>query len=81
MSCLKFYRFGKKKKLFGVTVSIFVVKFLVLHVIFSEYVSLSLDQQSEVQYSLFFLYIQVEDYRNILRLRCWPIAFSSYKPF
>ena len=32
--------------------------------------SISLDQQFEVPYSLFLLYVQVEDYQNILKLRC-----------
>ena len=32
--------------------------------------SISLDQQSEVSYSLLLLYVQVEDYQNILKLRC-----------
>ena len=27
------------------------------------------------------LYVQVEGYRNILKLRCTPIAFTSYKDF
>ena len=30
--------------------------------------SISQDQQSEVSYSLFFLYVQVEDYQNKLKL-------------
>ena len=38
--------------------------------------SLSLDLESEVSHSLFLLYIQVEDFRNILKL-----AFTSYKAF
>ena len=32
--------------------------------------SISLNQQSEVSYSLFFLFVQVKDYQNILKLRC-----------
>ena len=40
-----------------------------------------LDQQSEILYSLFLMYIQVEGYQNILKLRCWPLAFISYKAF
>ena len=32
--------------------------------------SLSLDQQSKGLYSLFLLYVQVEGYRNILKLGC-----------
>ena len=39
----------------------------------------SLDQQSELLCSLFLLCAQVEDYQNILKLRCWPLASSSYK--
>ena len=43
--------------------------------------SISLDQQSEISYSLFLLYVQVEDYQNILKLRCQPLALTSYKTF
>ena len=43
--------------------------------------SMSLDQQSEVSDSLFLLYVQVEDYQNILKPKCWPLAFTSYKVF
>ena len=49
--------------------------------------SISVDQQSKVLYSLhvqhvqFLLYVQVEGYRNILKLRCRPIALASYKAF
>ena len=32
--------------------------------------SIALDQQSEVSYSLLLLHVQVEDYQNILKLRC-----------
>ena len=45
---------------------------------------ISLDQQSEVLSSLLLLllfYFQVEDYHNILKLRCCPLAFTSYKDF
>ena len=42
---------------------------------------LSLDQQSKVLYTLFLLYIQVEGYRNILKLRCRPLGFTSYVAF
>ena len=38
-----------------------------------------MDQQSEVSYSLFLLYVQVEDYQNIVKLRRRPLAFTSYK--
>ena len=30
----------------------------------------SLNQQFEVSYSLFLLYVQVENYQNILKLKC-----------
>ena len=39
---------------------------------------ISLDQQSKVLYSLF---VQVEGYRNILKLTCRLVAFTSYKAF
>ena len=32
--------------------------------------SISLDQHCDILYSLFLLYVQVEDYQNILKLRC-----------
>ena len=32
--------------------------------------SISLDQQHEVSYSLFLLLVQIEDYQNILKLMC-----------
>ena len=37
--------------------------------------SISLDQQSEVLCSLFLLYVQVDCYRNVLKLGCRPLAF------
>ena len=37
---------------------------------------MSLDQQSVI--SLFLLYVKVEVYRNILKLRCWSFAFTLY---
>ena len=40
-----------------------------------------LDQQSEMLWSLFWLYVQVEVYQSILKLRCWPLAFTLYKAF
>ena len=43
--------------------------------------SISLDRQSEVFYSLILLYVQIESYQNILNIRCRPIAFTSYQPF
>ena len=42
---------------------------------------LSLDQQFEILYNIFLRYIQVEDYRNILKLTCWLLAFISYQTF
>ena len=42
---------------------------------------ISLDQQSEVLYRLFLLYDQVMEYQNILKVRCWSLAFISYKAF
>ena len=41
--------------------------------------SISLDQKSEILYSLFLLYIQVKGYQNILKLRCWQLAFTLNK--
>ena len=41
-------------------------------------VSISLDQQSNVLYSLLLLYGQVEGYRNISKLSCRPLAFTSF---
>ena len=35
----------------------------------------------EILYSLFSLYVQVQDYQNILKLRCQPLAFISYTAF
>ena len=43
--------------------------------------SISLDQQSEVSYSLFLLYVEVEDYKNIFKLRGGPLGFTSFKVF
>ena len=40
--------------------------------------SISLDQSSKVLYSVFIV-CQVESYRNILKLSCRPLAFTSYK--
>ena len=42
--------------------------------------SIPLDQQSKVLYGLFFI-CQVEDYPNILKLSCKPLAFTSFKAF
>ena len=41
--------------------------------------SIYLDQQSKVLYSLFLLHVSVEGYRNILTLSCRPLAFTSHK--
>ena len=43
--------------------------------------SIFLDQQFKVLHNLFLLYVQVEVYRNILKLRCIPLAFTSNKAF
>ena len=43
--------------------------------------SMSFNQQSEMSRSLLLLYGQVEVYQNILKLRCWPLAFTLYKAF
>ena len=43
--------------------------------------SISLHQQYEILYSLLLLYVQVEDYPNILILRHWLLAFTLYKAF
>ena len=36
--------------------------------------SISLDQQSKLLYSLFLLCVQAEGYRNILKLSCRPLV-------
>ena len=43
--------------------------------------SISADQQSRTLYSLFLLYVQVEGYGNILKLRCRQLAFTTCKAF
>ena len=43
--------------------------------------SISLDQQSKVSYNLFIFFVQVEDYQNILNLRCRPMVLLHVKPF
>ena len=43
-------------------------------------VNMSPDQQSDASYSLLLLYVQVEDYQDILKLRCYPLSFTLYKP-
>ena len=44
-------------------------------------VSISLDRQSRVLYSLFLLYVQVEGYQNMFKLTCRQLAFNSHKAF
>ena len=43
--------------------------------------SISPGHQSEHLYSLFLLYVLVENYQNILKLRFWPLPFSLCKTF
>ena len=43
--------------------------------------SMSLDQQSEVLYSLLLYYVQVEHCQSLLKLRYLPLAFTLYKAF
>ena len=43
--------------------------------------SIYLDQQSKMLYCLFFIYVQVEVYQSILKLRCWSLALTLYKAF
>ena len=38
-----------------------------------------MDQQSQVPHSLSFLYVQVKDYKSMLKLSSWPRVFTSYK--
>ena len=40
---------------------------------------ISLKRQSEMFYGLFLLYVQVVVYQNILKLKCWPLAFTLNK--
>ena len=42
---------------------------------------ISIYQQPEMLWSLFLLYVQVEVYQNILKLRCWPLVFTFCKAF
>ena len=39
------------------------------------------NQQSKVLHSLFLLYVKVEGYKTILKLRSKPFALTSYKAF
>ena len=41
--------------------------------------SISLNQHSEMLQSLFLLYVHVEVYQNILKLRCLPLTFTFIK--
>ena len=43
--------------------------------------SITLDHQSKVLYYLFLLYAYFEGYKNILKLRCRSLSFTSYKAF
>ena len=43
--------------------------------------SVSLNQKSKDQYTLFLLCVQVEDYKNILKLMWLPLAFISFRAF
>ena len=43
--------------------------------------SISLDQQPKVLYSLFILYVQVKGYQNTLKPTCRPLAFTSCNAF
>ena len=43
--------------------------------------SISPNQQSEMLWSLFSLHVQVKVFESILKLRCWPLAFTLYKAF
>ena len=43
--------------------------------------SISVEQQSEILYSLFLFYFPVKVYQNILKLRCWLYDFAPFKTF
>ena len=43
--------------------------------------SISLDQLFKALNKFVFLVYQVEDYQNIFKLSCKPLAFTSYKAF
>ena len=43
--------------------------------------NISLDQQFEMLYTLLLLYVQFEIFQNILKLKCWPLAFTLSKAF
>ena len=42
---------------------------------------ISLDQQSEVSYSLFLLYVQVKDNQELLKLRCCTVLLLNIKHY
>ena len=44
-------------------------------------VSIYLDQQSEILYSLFLSYVYMNIYQNIVKLWCWSIALALFKAF
>ena len=54
-----------------------MVEKLLPHPFLKTKLNISLDQQPEILYSLFLLYIQIEKYQNMLRLKCWPLVFTS----
>ena len=43
--------------------------------------SISLDQLSKVLYCLFLLHVQAQGYRDVMTLRCRPLAFTSFEAF
>ena len=43
--------------------------------------SIALDRESEILNSMLLLYVQVENYQNILKLRRWPLGFTPNKAF
>ena len=43
--------------------------------------NMSQNEQPKMLYSLFLLYVQVEVYQSILKLKCWPLSLTLYKAF
>ena len=43
--------------------------------------NISLDQYSEMLQRFFLLYVHVKLCKIILKLRCWPLAFTLYKSY
>ena len=43
--------------------------------------SISLDQQFKVIKTFVFILCQAEDYQNIFKLSCRPLAFTSFEAF